>query len=49
MDWIFTLLFFYKDNVGIKSPIKVDMLLNKETKPNLKMNSYSNPIIVYKL
>ena len=25
------LFFFYKDGFGIKSPMKVDMLLNKET------------------
>ena len=28
------LLFFYKDGVSIKQPTKVDMPLNKETKPD---------------
>ena len=32
IGWIVPLLFFYKDGFGIKSPIKVDMPLNKETK-----------------
>ena len=27
-------LFFYKDSISIKSPTKVDIPLNKETKPN---------------
>ena len=32
---IVTQLFFYKNYFGIKYPIKVDMPLNRETKPNL--------------
>ena len=32
MDLIF---FFYKSGFGIKFPMKVDMPLNKETKPKL--------------
>ena len=34
MGWIAQLLFFYKDSVGIKYSTNVDMLLNKETKPD---------------
>ena len=37
MDWILHLLFLYKDSFGIKLPTKVDMQLNKETKPNLSI------------
>ena len=33
MGWILPLLFF---NLGIKSPMKVDLWLNKETKPGMK-------------
>ena len=29
-----SLLFFFKDGLGIKHTMKVDMSLNKETKPN---------------
>ena len=34
MCQIVTLLSFYKDRLGTKKPAKVDMPLNKETKPN---------------
>ena len=34
MGWIIPLLFFYENGFGIKYPTKVDMPLNKETKPN---------------
>ena len=34
MGYIVSLLLFYKDRFGIKYPTKVDMTLNKETKPN---------------
>ena len=34
------LLFFYKDDFGIKLPTKIDMLLNKETKPNETISIY---------
>ena len=34
MSCIVLLLFFYKDGFGIKYPIKIDVPLNKETKPN---------------
>ena len=30
-----TAFFFYKDGSGSKYPIKVDMVLNKETKPDI--------------
>ena len=33
MDWMISLPFFYKDGFAIKWPAKVDMSLNKETKP----------------
>ena len=33
MDLIESLLVFYKGSFGIKWPIKIDMPLNKETKP----------------
>ena len=32
------LLMFYKDGFGIKLPTKVDMPLNKETKPYMKFH-----------
>ena len=34
MDYILSLLFFYKDSFGIKLPMTVDMPLNKEIKSN---------------
>ena len=34
MNLIVPLLFFYKDVFGVKKPTKVDILWNKETKPN---------------
>ena len=36
MGKIEPLPFFYMDGFGIKSPMKFDMSLNKETKQNLK-------------
>ena len=30
VGWIISLLFFYKDSLGIKYPKKIDMLLNKK-------------------
>ena len=35
MGLIEIVLFFYKDSVGIKSPAKMDVPLNKDMKPNL--------------
>ena len=46
MIWIVSLLFFSKDGLGIKLPTKVDMPLNKETKPNPQLgikSAYSKP------
>ena len=41
------LLFFYKNDIGIKSSSKVDMPLNKETKPNQIYGfKYSNLILI---
>ena len=34
MGWIVPLMFFSENSFGIKQPTKVDMPLNKETKPN---------------
>ena len=34
MGQIVPLLFFYENGIGIKYPTKIDMPLNKETKPN---------------
>ena len=34
------LLLFYKDSFGIKSPLKFDMPLNKETNPNFGWNRW---------
>ena len=34
IDLIAPLPFFYKYDPGIKQPMKVDIVLNKETKPN---------------
>ena len=34
MGQILSLLFSYNDDFGIKYPTKVDILLNKETKPS---------------
>ena len=33
MSWIISLPYFYNDDFGIKKPTKVDVPLNKETKP----------------
>ena len=34
LSYIVPLIFFYKDDFGIKYPAKDDMPLHKETKPN---------------
>ena len=34
MGYIVSLLFFYKDNFGIREPMQIDMPINKENKPN---------------
>ena len=35
MGWIVPQLFLFEDGFGIKLPTKIDMPLNKETKPKI--------------
>ena len=44
MDLIVPLLFFNKYGFGIESPTKVDMPLNKETKPNQTKPNQTKPM-----